>query len=619
MVLALTLTLLLVALWSLIHNYQGLGGDAELYAFQALAKIQPTLNSDLYLRNESQADYTIFSPLYSYCISLFGLHNAAKFLLILFKIWFFAAAWMLCRNFMNRSTAFLSVALLIIIPGNYGAYDVFRFSEDSLTARPLAEALLVTAFSFYFRGSNVAVALAAVAAVLVHPLMALPGVLLLAGLSVTMRITVGAALGGALACLAIAMTATYIPSHFLPVMDAQWLEVVRERSQFLFLDLWRPRDWILNVRPFLSLTVSALVLADPRVKKLCMVAMLVGAAGLAVGLIAGLVGPVAILLQGQAWRWTWIAVFFGVLFAAPTALHLWREGRCGPLCALLVMSGWTLSAGSGLICLSIALFVWLMRGRMPTAATPFLKWFTLIYGVGIIAWVLAAFWSSGTSPNLAPASEPATILLLRKAFGSQTLAVLAAFLACYWLLPRRLPALFAASAGLIGLSSVMLAHSFRTSETDGTRAEIGSFSGWRTAIPAESNVLILPMRNSAGFVWFTLQRPSYLSLNQSSGVVFSRATSLEVQRRSKVLLPVSDPDWRLLTNMRSSHGAAAPPPASRQISKDSLTKLCSDPELNFIATKADIGFDHLRHTESGKWKDWNLYDCRRINTDSASS
>src|SRR5271155_5780791 len=132
---------LLVTLWPLIHRYEGLGGDAELYAFQALAKIQPSLSHDLYLANTSQADYTIFSSLYAFCINLLGLHDAAMILLIIFKVWFFSGAWLLARVFMNRDTAFLAVALLIILSGSYGAFDVFRFSEDWLTARSFAEAL----------------------------------------------------------------------------------------------------------------------------------------------------------------------------------------------------------------------------------------------------------------------------------------------------------------------------------------------------------------------------------------------------------------------------------------------------------------------------------------------
>src|SRR3981189_1492301 len=85
------LVLLLVTLWPLTHRYKGLGGDAELYAVQALAKIHPNLAGDLFLQNNSQDRYTVFSPLYAWCIRWLGLRGAAMTLVIVLKIWFFAA------------------------------------------------------------------------------------------------------------------------------------------------------------------------------------------------------------------------------------------------------------------------------------------------------------------------------------------------------------------------------------------------------------------------------------------------------------------------------------------------------------------------------------------------
>ena len=90
-------------------------------------------------------------------------------------------------------------------------------------------------------------------------------------------------------------------------------------------------------------------------RKLCAAAALVGAAGLAVAFIGGLIGPVALLVQGQAWRWVWIAVFIGAVLVPFTALHVWRDEKCGPLCAILLVSGWTLPGGDGTVCVALAL------------------------------------------------------------------------------------------------------------------------------------------------------------------------------------------------------------------------------------------------------------------------
>ncbi len=114
-------------------------------------------------------------------------------------------------------------------------------------------------------------------------------------------------------------------------MDPDWLEVVHERSQFLFLKYWTGPDWEVAARPLVCLTLSALAIADARARKLSVAAMLVGTSGLAVAFIAGTIGPVPILLQGQAWRWMWVTSFVSILLLAPTLKSVWRDGRCGVL------------------------------------------------------------------------------------------------------------------------------------------------------------------------------------------------------------------------------------------------------------------------------------------------
>ena len=80
----LSLALMLVVLWALVHGYKGFDGDAQIYAFQALARLHPALATDLYLQNTSQDQYTVFSPFYAWFIGWFGLENAARLLTLFF-------------------------------------------------------------------------------------------------------------------------------------------------------------------------------------------------------------------------------------------------------------------------------------------------------------------------------------------------------------------------------------------------------------------------------------------------------------------------------------------------------------------------------------------------------
>jgi hypothetical protein len=613
----LALTLLLVALWSLTHRYKGLGGDAALYAIQALARIHPVLKNDLFLQNVTQDRYTIFSPFYAWWIGLIGLQNAAVALTIIFKVWFFAAAWILARSISSGYIAFLATAMLIITPGAYGAYEVFHYAEDWLTARSLGEALIITALALHFRGLKAIAGLFAIGALFVHPLMALPGLLLLLSLWAPVKTIIMGAVAGVLLSLSISVAAVALPptTRFFSVMDANWLEVVRERSQFLFLQLWSADDWTLNARPFMTLALSALVLDNPQLRKLCLASMLVGAAGLVIAMIAGVIGPVAILLQGQAWRWEWVTTFTSVLLLVPTARQLWFEGKSGPLCCILLISGWAFTGADGALCAALALLLWLVRNRVTLRTRLHIRWATIVVGAGILVCMIANSWTIAASAATESGREPHMVTLGRKFMALDGVSVVLVWSLAYLIRTNKSLAIKTAiGTALITAAAWTLPGTFSDVGRIGAVPPPAEFADWHRAIPPGSNVFVAPYPNSATFAWFTLERPSYLSVDQSSGVVFSSQTALEVRRRSEVVLPVWDMSWQVLTRRnRRLSGAVKWSSMSRPLTRDSLVALCRDPRLNFVVAKEDVGFDPRRHLQPGGWKDWNLYDCRHVN------
>lgn len=614
---------MLVALWLLTHQYLGLDGDARLYAFQALARIQPALGADVFLRYSSQDRFTVFSPLYAWCIESLGLQYAGMLLAIVCKVWFLTAAWWLARALLNSRMAFLATAALIIVVGRYGAYSVFQYSEDWVTARSLAEALVLTALAFYSHNFRLTGLLIAISALFVHPLMALPGILLLICLWAPTRIGVLGAAAGILASLTLAVVALLLPTaaQVFTVLDPEWLEVVRERSVHLFLQLWTIDDWKLNGKPFITLTIGVLAANDPRIRRLCVAAMLVGATGLAVALIASLLGPVAVLLQGQAWRWVWVTTFAAVLLLVPTAVRLWRDEQCGPICALLLVCGWTFTAVDGVLCTALALGLWLMRNRIPARHTRYLKWGAVMLGVIIVGWMVANGWDIALSRQTVSGRDPLAITRIRNFVGLDAFSVLFVGVLTYWIRKSNSVVLLTMIClSFVTASAFALPGAFKNVLTTGAPSENMEFSDWRSAIPPGSNVFVVPSPKSASFAWFMLERPSYLSTDQSSGVVFSRPTELEIRRRAAVVLPLWDTNWQLEWRRSAVHGRAVGSSASsRPLTKQSLVAVCRDPNLGFVVAKENVGFDPIRHTRSGPWMDWNLYDCRSVNTASPSA
>ncbi len=610
------LALVLVMLWLLMHGYHGLTGDGQIYAFQAMATLHPHLASDLYLQNTSQDRFTVFSPVYAWCIELLGLEDATRLLTLLFTLWLLAAVWDLARALVGKDAAWGTVALLLISAGNYGGSGVFHLLEPFLTARLPAQALIVTGLLCQVRKMPWAALALALAALLIHPLMALPGLLLMLCLRLSFRQAVIGAISSVIAIFAVAVAAVEVPalSHVFPVMDAAWLNVVRERSQFLFLQLWSARDWESNAQPFVCLGFIAIAVPYANLRRLCQAAALVGAAGFAVAFIGGLIGPVAILVQGQAWRWIWITELITLVLLPFTAMQAARDDKCGLLCAVLLVLGWTEPGIAGMAGVAFASLLWLTRARISPAVAGFLRWGSAAIAVAAGAWLFTKSWAI-LSATATPASGTAELALprLREILALETPALLLCALIAWRLrLARSAWGPLLLNAVLIGLSVFILPAAFKQPRLLAAPTDIQKFADWSERIPPTSTVLVAPPRDVGAFVWFTLDRPNYLSLDQSAGVVFSRATALEVQRRSQVLLPLMDPDWKLLTRLRSASVSAGKPGGTRRLTSMNLMQICADPLLGFVVSPEKVGFDATPHLAADALKDWNLYDCRKV-------
>jgi hypothetical protein len=613
MLLALALTLVLVVLWSATHVYEGLNGDAELYAVQAMARIHPGLATDIFLRNESQDKYTIFSALYAHCIVWLGLPTAALALSLAFKFWLFAAAWTLVRALSNGRLACLAIALLVIADGTYGGYAVFRYAEDCLTARSLAETLVISALLFHFYNRKTIAFLIAIAAFFVHPIMALPGMLVLVCLGSSLRTNIFAAAFGVLLIFGVSLWALRAPASpgLLTVLDPPWLEVVRERSVFLFPRLWTSDDWECSGRPLLGLTVTATALRDAKIRTLCIAAGLVGATGLAIAFIAGSIGYIAILIQAQAWRWMWITCFASVLLMVPTAAAMCRDRRCGPLTAMLLIAGWLLAPAHGIICMALGLIIWLMREQIGSRTALHLRWVAGAFGLAIVAWVAFKSWNIAFSAQLGARDEVSAIARMRAIFELRIPAFLVTLLVIHCIATTRSAVALTLIVASLGICfAIVMPGALSGLVRDVALTKISAFADWRRAIPPASSVYVAPAHYSAAFAWFTLLRPSYLSVDQSAGVVFSRATAMEVKRRSLVLVPLLDPDWRLRSS--GSRRPANGDPirrGSRPLTKEGLVSVCRDPQLDFVVAAEDLRLGAVQRRSAGDGLNWSLYDC----------
>ena len=78
------------------------------------------------------------------------------------------------------------------------------------------------------------------------------------------------------------------------------------------------------------------------------------------------------------------------------------------------------------------------------------------------------------------------------------------------------------------------------------------------------------------------------------------------------VLPLENPYWKVRSSLRETSKPTDKNSDYRPLTAESLVNVCSDPQLGFVIAKELVGFDPVTHMRSGEWKDWNLYDCRRV-------
>ena len=606
---AIALTLVLLLAWTLTHQL-GFDGDAKLYAFQALARLQPSLTQDIFLQNASQDHYTIFPALYAHIIAFFGLRNAEAGLTILFKLGGLVGVGVLAHSFSVFRYQFLIIAAFIILPAGYGAQHAFRYSEDWLTARTLAETLIIVAIAVHFSGRVWLGLLLAIAAALVHPIMALPGVLMLLLSRAPLKIgAIAAASVMVLSLVCALLSSTFsLREHFLALMDADWLEIVAARSPFLFPQRWSYEDWTLNARPIMSLVLTIASSSDPsngdpRLRKFAAAALLVGVTGLALASIAGGIGPVALFVQGQAWRWIWVTCFCAVIALVPTVFHMGKDSRNGSLCAMLLVAGWLIPSEIGVLFFGACALLWLARRQLGEVTRRHASWIVGLATAIVIIWLGSRYWTR--KEVLLPGAGRYSALIALLCHSMKIILLPAALSALLIHIITRMKSRLAllTLCLFIGLASaLMLPSAVRDVVRLSAMVETKEFTDWQRIIPRDATVVMVPSPVSAAVTWFMLDRPSYLSVDQSSGVVFSSATAREIRRRSTVMMPLWDRNW----------GPEATND-SRPLTSSSLLHVCADARLNFVVAREDVGYGAVRHRSAGIWDGWNLYDCHRVN------
>ena len=525
----------------LLRRYVGINHDSVLYLGQALVRRWPEIygNDLVFVHGSGQSQYTLFPRLIAHALAWSDPATIFMWGALAAHLLFAAAGWFCLKALLPPGQRYWAWLGVLSLPTVYGMVQMFGYSEQFFTPRPLAEGLCLLGIAMLARrrwpGAAACVALAA----LFHPLQAIAVMLVAWPWAVMQDRRWLHAAWLSLPLLGLALAGVSPFAGLLQQADADWLYILRDNTPQLFLTRWTTAD-------FTFLLVDVLVLGYARralggaFGAWCSAAL----AGLALGMGANLLlvdGLHLVLPAGlQLWRVHWLAHWVAMASIA-ALLHRDLQARDGSRALLLAFTitlAW--SQGNWIWLLPALLYAGLPRvlaGRPPRVGR-------LIGGLSG-AGILLLFASYAYSEFLV--FRMAHYRLELYAFDRRLLVFaplgLGLPLLGAWAWDRMAPV---GRALLLGFVLVPLV-AVGALRWDLRSPEILAFerATFRTdifgvRIPEHAQVLW-------GFdmltgPWLVLKRASFFSPHQLSGQVFNREMAMDGRRRLNRIYPLLEDD-----------------------------------------------------------------------------
>lgn len=527
--------LLLAALWCAARPFLGIAEDAELYTIQALNGLMPgRFATDLWFQYGSQDQFTLFSVIYKPFLRLFGLAWGNFILSVIgYACWVAGLSRLAGGLFRDgRLTVIAMAGAIAIEPGRF---ELARSGDAPLTPRLFAEALTMWALGSMLRGYPLRALVLLGFSLFIHPLATLGGIAVLFFYQATRR----PALWGlaAIAVPVILMLAYGGIQPFPRVLarfDAEWLRIVWVRDSNCFLTEWGITRWLPAADNFV-LAAIVMIFADAWERRFVAVVLVVSAGGFLASLIGGDWLHNELIVDLQSWRAIWLLDLVVHLFAGASLLRVRARSdfSAGSAASVLAVT-WGLLflatflpavnvAAAAMALVTLGVCAWEHKYRQPL---PFRGRFLVQLCTGAaLGLTLVILYSALVTPPFvwwsiygAAVAAVTLVVLWRVSRGSAGGG---------WT-PRPLSALVV-PAVLLALAGLGWDH----------RAPWRIFVDTADRPPAALAALLpgngpIYWEGDVTVPWFVLKRPSYFSCDQGAGVLFSRGTAINFQRRSDV-------------------------------------------------------------------------------------
>lgn len=568
---------LIFGAWLAANPYYGIRHDSILYTAQALNRLHPEIyGNDLFFRFGSQDGFTLFPALHAWAISALGIDQAAWALTAFGKAAWFAALLFFSSAFLRGLPLWLGLAVVATYPPFFDSHKVFSYGESFVTSRIFAEALVLAALGLLIRRRAAWAAAGVLAGASLHPLVALPGMIAMALLLRWKAIT---ALAVTLACVtaAVLLLATLGVDPFallLVAFDPEWLEVVAQRNNYVFLDTW---DYgAFGHTAFLAtILIAAYHKLGKTSRRLAGAMLALGAVALLGAWLGGTVAHNVLITQLQLWRGLWLVQITALLLLGGLTPALWT-GTASQRALLLALWSAALLEGlsSGVLAIS-GLVGWLLADHFAPDWKPsrIVQCLLALMVFQALAWKCASLglwitlfgslrdrpaWLSVVSDMLPVVLMTGAIVWSSRRFGIAGV---------------RMAALAGAGMLALGVWAWDAASPLRDNPTHTADA-----SALQSIIPTNATVF---WPGGLASTWFWLRRAHYASGHQTAGALFSRETALEARRRQQRL-------WGLGFEDGNPYWGGYPPSSLPRITQEAkrspqvAAELCRDEALDYL-------------------------------------
>lgn len=595
---------LALAIWLIGRPYSGIWHDSKFYTLQALQHLTPSAFSrDLFFLYGSQDQYSLFSHFHAAALSFWGLNPGTMVLQGLGLGLWMAAAWALTRILPGKMAA-LALLLIVSVDGHYGSHGLVSYGEGFLTARLYAEALSLAALAAWLTGRKTWGGIAFVVACVMHPLLALPALMIGLGILFRPRVWFGLMAAGALLALGMGALGMSPFTGLVQPMDALWFELAVARSPFVFLHAWEWEGFSKALFVVVVVGTAWHILPEGHLRRLARVTLVCVLGAFAAAYLGGSLLKLPLIAGLQLTRVMWIGSVISLILVAAM---LWENQQGNVWNRLLV---WGLALGvfldmgtQGGYALLVVTMFWLGKRTLPDYTPPIWLWWLLalvplqIMLWGVLGMRMDAEWEGLFSEQI----------VWRTYFTNPASALLMAACA-YWLLGRDHLSKYVKWSGAAVLAALlalaMLTWYDLQPELDyDSSARQAAIAPIAALVPEGATVYWVEEPEKA---WFWLGRANYLSFSQTAGSVFSRGTPVEALRRAAYAKPAS------LADANQSWDERVKTVSAGVLSKAAVQKVCRDPLLDYVVTRSqpEDGSVNFKDPLTG-WS-YGLHDCAAL-------